>query len=363
MRTLPLRIELRGDGRARYCTWFPMPFWEFASVRLVNGGAKPTGPIAAKVSVGAAPASQNRCGYFTTRFNQGRTIQGSDWRFFEGVGTGWFAGVVQTMFGGHYCEGDEHIAIDGAVSPQINGTGSEDYYLGCFWPNAEYNSPFANCVGDAREEGGGTFEGSCTVPACYSRFHLEAPLPFFAHLDARIQHGGNSTFDSCYGSLAFLYLQRRPVLLLTDQIDVGSRLSEKGHGYETQRASAIESVTARPEGNACHTTLRETGRIHRGGEIAFTVAIDPCNEGVRLRRRLDQGLGRQKALVYLDGELAGTWYHADGNEFLRWYDSDFDIHPRLTQDKDRIEVVLKLEAGEEKGAWTDFRYWVYSFVP
>ena len=32
--------------------------------------------------------------------------------------------------------------------PQIHGTGTEDYYLACLWPNPNYNKPFAGCVGD-----------------------------------------------------------------------------------------------------------------------------------------------------------------------------------------------------------------------
>jgi hypothetical protein len=92
------------------------------------------------------------------------------------------------------------------------------------------------------------------------------------------------------------------------------------------------------------------------------VAVDPRNQGVRLRRRLDQGSPRQTAAVFIDGEAVGTWYHADHNEFLRWFDSDFDIHPRFTGGKDSLKVRLEVQREDGRGAFTDFRYWVYSFL-
>jgi hypothetical protein len=96
--------------------------------------------------------------YFTTLYHKGETTYGRDWPLYDSPGTGWFVGVVQSMQYEHYCEGNEHFYIDGAISPQINGTGSEDYYLGCFWPNRQYSSPFASCAGpsvwNARQEFG-----------------------------------------------------------------------------------------------------------------------------------------------------------------------------------------------------------------
>jgi hypothetical protein len=65
--------------------------------------------------------------------------------------------------------------------------------------------------------------------------------------------------------------------------------------------------------------------------------------------------------VYVDGEYAGTWTHADENPHLRWYDSDFDLHPRLTRGKDRLNVRLEILSGDGHGAFTDFRYEAFAF--
>jgi hypothetical protein len=263
----------------------------------------------------------------------------------------------------HYCEGDEHFYIDGAVSPQINGTGSEDYYLGCFWPNQRYDSPFACCVGDAQEQGGGHFFGAYRIPACYSRFHLEAPIPFYRSMDARIQHGGLSQLRSDYSSLAFCYLRRKPALRQTDFIDVGNGASERGHEYQASQSELSGLVEARAEGEYFETTREERGRRHDGGEITFRVGIDPNNDGVRLRRRLDQGSPRQGVDVYVGGTYAGRWYDGYHNQHLRWYDSDFDLHPDHTRARDALAIRLVVLRDDEQGRFTDFRYWVYCFEP
>ena len=235
-------------------------------------------------------------------------------------------------------------------------------YLACYWPNPNFNSPFANCVGDVQEEGGGEFNDSYTVPSCYSRFHLEAPIPFFNSLDARIQHGGLSTIHSQYGSLGFVYLRTRPSLVLTDFIDVGNPGSEELHGYEAKESQLYGPIDSHPEGSLFRSDVREKGRIHGSGAISFVAAVDPNNRGVRLRRRLDQGIARQTAKVFIDDEFVGIWYDPNQNEFLRWCDSDFDIHPKFTRNKDRLQLKLEICTEDGRGQFTDFRYEVFSYV-
>lgn len=358
---LPLSVEKLGDGRVRLSCYFPMPFWRAADIIWRNGSRHPLAPLTAQVTVGPNDLDPARSGYFTTRYHAGETTYGRDWPLYEGLGTGWLVGVVQSMQNGHYCEGDEHFYIDGAVSPQINGTGSEDYYLGCFWPNYAYSSPFAGCVGDAQIEGGGHLFGGYRVPSCYSRFHLEAPIPFFRSIEARIQHGGLSHLRSNYRSLAFCYLRKQPALRLTDFIDVGNRASETAHGYAASRSELTARVVASPEGEYFGTQWGDSGRRHTGGEIQFTAALDPQNEGVRLRRLLDQASPRQAADVYIDGEYAGRWYHGYQNKHLRWFESDLDIHPQHTRGKGSVVVKLVVDTGGGCGVFTDYHYRVCCF--
>lgn len=357
VQALPVSARKLEGGRVVLTSWFPMPFWGSAQIKLVNTSGIRLGTVRAEFSLEKAVPPRERSGYFCTYYHAGLTEYGRDWLFFSGPGAGWFVGVVQTMVGEHYCEGDEHFSLDRACSPQINGTGSEDYYLMCFWPNRHVTLPFAGSVGDVFQQGGGFYPGSYRFPGRYYRFHLEAPIPFYSHADLRIQHGRESDIRSNYTSLAFLYLSPTPVHHQTDYLKVTNTGSEAMHGYTTSQANETITVNSSCEGDELHFPHRDTGRVHAGGEIRFSVAIDPGNQGVRLRRRLDQAVGRQQADVFIDGEFAGAWYHADENPALRWFDSDFDIHPRYTRGKERLAVQLILGAGAR---FTDFSYEVYS---
>ena len=359
--SLPVTVQKLAAGRARFCCNFPMPFWRGARIALRNLSDKPLGEIDVAVVVGPNSLPEARGLYFTTLYHKGETTYGRDWPLYDSPGTGWFAGVVQSMQYEHYCEGNEHFYIDGAISPQINGTGSEDYYLGCFWPNRQYSSPFATCAGDIMAEGGGEQKGAYAIPSSYSRFHLEAPIPFFRSMDARIQHGGMSDIRSDYRSLAFCYLRRRPAMRETDFIDVGSAASERMHRYAAADSELTGTVNGRPEGDYFETSEDQDGRRHRRGEIAFEVAVDPQNNGVRIRRRLDQAGLPQTAEVYVDGNYAGTWRYAYQNEYLRWFDADFDLPAKLTRGKGLLALKLAVVNGPDSGAFTDYHYRVFCF--
>ena len=153
-----------------------------------------------------------------------------------------------------------------------------------------------------------------------------------------------SDIVSHYRTLGFCYLRKRPVLRQTDFIDVANETSERQHNYQAAGSTLTGELEASYEGNNAGTMIRDRGRMHSAGDITFTVAVAPDNSGVRLRRRLDQKFGRQTADVYVDGQPAGTWYHADQNEFLRWHDAEFDLPPELTRGKSELKVRLAVKS-------------------
>jgi len=102
---------------------------------------------------------------------------------------------------------------------------------------------------------------------------------------------------------------------LTDTLDVGNTASEQSHSYvitnvtwNGDRSYSYEGVHA--------VVIGDTGRAHIGCS-QFVMTIQPANEGVLLRRRLDYGIGNQNAEVFVDGARVGTWYRA-GSNFQRW---------------------------------------------
>ena len=97
--------------------------------------------------------------------------------------------------------------------------------------------------------------------------------------------------------------------------------------------------------------------IYHEGPVRMAVQVDPDNLGVILRRIFDQRVGPQRATVWVDGEVAGTWYHPETNTRHRFADSDFFIPSTLTRGKERLLIEIVPE-----GEWNAVGYEVYSQV-
>ncbi len=125
-----------------------------------------------------------------------------------------------------------------------------------------------------------------------------------------------------------------------------------------------------------HQSVTDTGLVHPPGSIIrFNVNVNADNEGVVLRRRLDQETFEQQAQVLVDGVPAGVWMtppntSASGatatyDTSKRWADSDFPIAGSLTTGKSQLSIELQVlkpafvPSGLADG-WTDFDYTVFS---
>jgi hypothetical protein len=99
---------------------------------------------------------------------------------------------------GWWGEGDDMFFVDGETLPSINGTGSEDYFLGAwdFGGRAfSYGLFGAPVVG--QEVAGGRWS--------LYRFHLDSPIPFTKSLRATIEHGHANHRSDNYFSVAYWY--------------------------------------------------------------------------------------------------------------------------------------------------------------
>ena len=113
------------------------------------------------------------------------------------------------------------------------------------------------------------------------------------------------------------------------------------------------------------TAVTDDGRAHKGYS-QFTAAINPANQGVVLKRRLDYNVGNQKANVYVDGFLVGEWFDegastaARYDTFNSWKDSSFAIPSSFTSGKSSIVVKVSYVSADTD--WNEFYYWIYSTV-
>lgn len=337
----------------------PQPFWKNYRVRLINYRAgEPIENLAVQAVVSRDVQPQDRAGYLVALAREGLTTTGRDWVFEQLRGSGTFVGVVHSMAYDHNCEGDEHFFLDGSQSPAFHGTGTEDYYLTCFWPNLHVQFPFGGHVGDIGLRGEELNVPFQHLPSCYFRWHLEAPIPFYSQADLRIQHGSISDIHSEYRSLAFCYVHPQTRLQRTDTLDVASPASEAAHNY-TAPGSRTFSLTSQYEADDTRSLTTDTGRKHHGEPITFTLTIDPNNAGVRLRRRLDQKLGQQLADIFVNGQYLGRWYWPDQNPWKRWVDDDLEIPAAITAGQDTLEIRIEPEPRDGKPCWNDFHYEAY----
>jgi hypothetical protein len=327
-----LCFGIRGDEG--YC-YFPMPFWKRARVWIENRGTKPAARIGYTVAWRPEAYPVSSAGYFHAQFREGPTTRGRDWIFLETAGQGQFVGVVHRLIGGHYCEGDIRFHLDGSRSPAFYGTGTEDYYHQACWPNSDNHTPFHGCVGDVAAEakaagGGKTFYD---FPACYYRVHLEAPVRFRSAIRCGIEHGGVNDTDSRYASLAFWYARDRLGLVQSDAV------AFTGPG--------VQPLTNYFEGDDDDVAVT-CAILNTTEPLTRTLAIDPANAGVRLRRVLDQSLSPQRAAISVDGVAAGTWYDPDRNPWKRLAESEVELPPALVRGKRSIRVAFRPEGS----VWT-----------
>ncbi len=95
-------------------------------------------------------------------------------------------------------EGDDMFFIDGDKLPTIEGTGSEDYFLGA-WDFG--GKPFSYVLFGVPRLGSEVAGGRSSV----YRFHLDSPIPFTKSIRATIEHGHANHRSDSYFSVAYWY--------------------------------------------------------------------------------------------------------------------------------------------------------------
>jgi hypothetical protein len=348
---LPVGIE---DNRL-YC-WLPMPFAIGAVVQLVNDSTQDIEDLEYRVRYSLKPAEALLgLGRFHAKYNEERPCTlGRDYTIVEETGAGHFLGVVQASEGPNlgYLEGDERIYVDGCLTPALYGTGTEDFYNGgWYFAGGRFSRPV---------HGNPTMEGDPVATDMY-RYLISDLIPFNTSIKVGIEHGGtNDTPDTDIRSAALYYKQDEPLAVQSDEVDVGDAGSEAAHEYQITGQTWAGMLTDTYEGDDDDVPVADDGRWH-SGTSTFTVALDPCNAGVLLRRRMDYNAARQEAEVYVNDVLAGVWYDAGRNPYHRFRDSEFMLPRALTRGES--VVTLRIENVSPESDWTEFHYWVLTLRP
>ena len=204
--------------------FFPMPFQKHARITVTNMGRMKLDALYYNIDYEAhvKPLPADTL-YFHAQYRQASPNKGlsGDWKdngdplqndkknltgegnyvWLEATGRGHFVGVTMSVLQNQdywWGEGDDMFFIDGAKEPSINGTGSEDYFLGAYdfggraFSYALYGAPV---VGE---------EKAGSRSSVY-RFHLDSPIPFTKSLKATIEHGHANGRSDNYFSVAYWY--------------------------------------------------------------------------------------------------------------------------------------------------------------
>jgi hypothetical protein len=211
------------NERALNC-FFPMPFQKHALITVTNEGNERLDALYFNLDYRAhsKPLPDGTL-YFHAQFRQAQPNHGwtRDWAnngdpkvnnvknldgadnyvWLEAMGRGHFVGVTMSVLQNQddwWGEGDDMFFIDGEKMPSINGTGSEDYFLGAYGFG---NHGFSYRLYGAPVKG----EEHAGSRSSVYRFHLDSPVIFTKSLRATIEHGhANHRSDNFY-SVAYWY--------------------------------------------------------------------------------------------------------------------------------------------------------------
>lgn len=358
-RSLFTSIDATPDGW--YTAWWAMPHGSNATVELVNGSDVPiTGAVVEVTSASdpdvAGELSSGVLGYFHATNRSGPTTPDVSWNFLTAEGTGVLYGVTHSMRGNipdgnrrNYLEGDELVYVDGATSPTMYGTGSEDFYESgwYFRDGTTYTMPLAG--NPSYELDGDGCQYDCT--GAYRPMVGDA-VSFGSGLAFDIEHGPLDNEPADYSSTAYWYGRPTASLSETDAVDLADDASRAAHDYAAagETRGTLESTF---EGRG-DTTPVTRGVTAATGTVSFTMAADPDNAGVRLLRLGDQHEAYQRATVYVNDTPVGEWLQPLGNQHSRWLEDSFELPASATQGED--ELTIRIEPADGSPAWSAATY-------
>jgi hypothetical protein len=411
VKAFPVSIRFAAD-RIELACYFPMPFFHTARIELVSAG-QAVSDVEWRVRTMPSRQLPNQLAYFHATYRDiphpqpGKDMVLLDTREAE-ESQEWSGSFVGTSFiFSHHAdlgtvEGDPRFFFDDSLTPQAQGTGTEEWGGGGdYWGGLNMTLPFV-----------GHPVGAPSVKAAVSdqdkiesayRFLLADLMPFGRNAVIQLEHGGEDESSEHYETVAYWYGLPSASLVQTDQLQIGDVSEEGAHGYTSPHASAPYTISSRYEwgvdtlhGKVIYPEHQDRGRTMTGTS-EFRLALRPDNLGVLLRRKLDYSFPNQRAEVFVADQSrthwtsAGIWYLAGSNTVVysnpgeelgatqhkvetsnrRFRDDEFLIARNLTRGRKAIWVRIQFTPVDrplfpgralDPQAWSEIRYTAYCFV-
>lgn len=417
VKAFPMSIRFQ-DERVELACYFPMPFFHSAKIELVNPTGDAIRGLDWSLRTERCDDRPENVGYFhATYVDHATPVLGQDLVLLdthsaEGGGD-WSGSFVGTSFifsqrsNLTTLEGDPRFFFDDSQTPQAYGTGTEEWGGGGdYWGGRTMTLPFAgHPVGAGKPER--AKDPLDQIESAY-RFLLADLMPFGKRAVIRLEHGGVNESTEHYETVTYWYGLPAASLVLSDTLDVGDLESERAHDYQSPEASPPVEIRSRYEWGPDRRGDQEfyPEQVQNGRTTTtvseFTLAIDPENVGVMLRRTLDYSYPNQRAEVFVadasqpepraaDFRPAGVWHLAGSNTCVfsrpkgeldppvhtvqtsnrRFRDDEFLIPRALTAARSKIRVRVRFTPVRQPLfpghplpdlAWSELAYQAYSMI-
>jgi hypothetical protein len=181
------------------CYW-PMPFHKSARWTLTNGASRPIDSFYYNIDYTALDSMPADTRAFHAQFRrENPTTPGKNYTILETEGAGHYVGTALFMAGKalYFLEGNEMVYIDGSPSPNIEGTGTEDYFSsGWYFDRGVYSAPYHGVI----------IKDEARSRVSAYRWHIEDAIPFTTSIRFTIEHGTGNAVTADYSSVAYYYL-------------------------------------------------------------------------------------------------------------------------------------------------------------
>lgn len=231
-------VRNSSSGRSRNSYW-QMPFQKRLRLTITNEGRRRVANLYYHVDWKKLPSLPPDTLYFHARYRQALpTLAGKPYEILSATGQGHYVGTVLNIIqneAGWFGEGDEKFYVDGAAAPNIEGTGTEDYF----------NDAWSFRTADALYTGVPIAEGTGVGARLGAyRWHVVDPVPFRKSLRFDIEHAGwtykpdgsvRSAFEEradLFSSVAFWY--QRGIAADQPAVPYGARRLPMGNARQIE---------------------------------------------------------------------------------------------------------------------------------
>lgn len=333
--------------------WWPVPYRQQIQLILRDSGLTGSHTVHVETywDASTVPADVGR--WFASRHHECSMGVDHQQTLLEMAGSGKLmalAGRFDHHGGGNpaYLEGDTRLRFDGAIAPQWQGSGLEDFYNGGFYFDwgRPYRQPWSGA--SAVDPQGGSAMWRI----------LLADAPVYANGIDLLQEAGASpaeALDVCMDSVAYGYHTDQRALVPLARLEVGNPNDVQRYAYQPAPGASCAVLSAH-YADAASTQRSRTVCDASSGSSSFHISLAEQSDTLRLRRVVDAGSPGQAAKIVINGVAAGYFPPARPDSVRRWQEQDAPLAVAPGTTELDISIVPLWGAHGDAGSFTESAY-------